>query len=276
MRRINNITIAVLASLISLTTINAQSKTLTLNDGTITNTGHQAYQDGESLTYTVKYGFITGGRGFFTVRDTVINGIKTNHVVVRGETTGLADVIYKVRDSYESYIDPVTQMPVVAVRNISEGRYKRYEEVTYNHELSKVDTKKVKNDKTTLGTEDIPAYTLDMVSAFYHARNNSFNDNLTKGDTIKYTTYFSGELYPLVIRYLGRETIQTAVGKIECYKFSPVTEVGRSFKSEDSMHVWISCDPNHVPVKIKFNLGVGSFVCELTQYKGMKYNLKTV
>ena len=234
-----------------------------------TTTGHVAYQDGESLTYTVKYGFVTGGRGIFTVRDTTINGIKTNHIVVRGETTGIPDVFYKVRDSYESYVDPTTQLPVLAIRNISEGRYKRYEEVTYDHDAQKVNS-------TRSGESDVPAYTLDMVSAFYHARNNTFNDKLVKGDTIKYMTYFSGKLYPLVIRYLGKETIKTDLGKIQCYKFCPVTEVGRSFKNEDDMHVWISCDENHVPIKIKFDLTVGSFVCELTQYKGMKYPIKKV
>lgn len=230
-------------------------------------TGHQSYQDGESLTYTVKYGFVTGGKGIFTVRDTVINGIKTNHIVVRGVTTGIADVFYKVRDSYESYVDPTTQLPVLAIRNISEGRYKRYEEVTYDHEAHKVNSSRK-------GIADIPENTLDMVSAFYHARNNTFNEDLIAGDTIRYETYFSGQVFPLVIRYLGKETISTNIGKIQCYKFAPVTEVGRSFKSEDDMNVWISCDDNHVPVKIKFNLAVGSFVCELTDYKGMKYPIK--
>ena len=230
-------------------------------------TGHIAYQNGEQLVYTVKYGFVTGGRGIFTVRDTTINGIKTNHIVVRGETTGIADVFYKVRDSYESYVDLQTQLPILAIRNISEGRYKRYEEVTYNRSTSTVNS-------TRSGVADVPEYTLDMVSAFYHARNNTFNDNLVKGDTIEYMTYFSGKLYPLVIRYLGKEVVSTDLGKIECYKFCPITEVGRSFKNEDDMHVWISCDDNHVPIKIRFNLKVGAFVCELTQYKGMKYPMK--
>ncbi len=258
------ITIAIAA--ISVFGIAAQAQRLYTAD---TNTGHIAYQNGESLEYTVKYGFITGGKGYFTVRDTTINGINTNHVVVRGETTGLADVVYKVRDAYESYIDKDTQLPVLAVRNISEGRYKRYEEVTYDRDAQKVTSSRI-------GTSDVPMNTLDMVSAFYHARNNTFNDNLEIGDTIKYDTFFSGKLYPLVIRYMGKEVISTKLGKILCYKFSPVTEKGRSFKSNDDMHVWISCDDNHVPMRIKFDLAVGSFVCELTSYSGMKYPLKRV
>lgn len=248
----------------SLTAITAQ-KVVTASR----NTGHRAYQDGESLTYTVRYGFITGGEGNFTVRDTVINGINTNHIVVAGRTTGIADVFFSVRDSYESYVDPLTQLPVKAIRNISEGRYKRYEEVSYNRDDNSLySSRKGQQD-------DMPENILDMVSAFYHARNNTFDDNLTKGDTIFYQTYFAGEVYPLRIMYLGQEKVSTKFGKILCYKFVPITEKGRTFKNEDDMKVWISCDGNHVPVRIQFDLVVGSFVCELTKHKGMRYPLKT-
>ncbi|MBP5366195.1 MAG: DUF3108 domain-containing protein [Bacteroidales bacterium] len=231
------------------------------------NTGHIAYGAGEQLTYVMRYGFIVGGKANFTVQDTIMDGVKANHVVCNGFTTGLPDMIFKVRDTYESYIDPNTQLPIKAVRNISEGRYRYYDEILYDRELDKVYTLKK-------GTEDVPAKILDVVSAFYHARNNTFDDNLEIGDTIRYVTYFAGQVYPLLIKYRGREAVSTRVGKVMCHKFSPITEVGRSFKTEDDMQVWISCDGNRIPIKIKFDLVVGSFVCELTQYSGIKYPLE--
>lgn len=233
------------------------------------NTGHVAYADGESLTYTVRYGVLTGGKGYFSVNDTVINGVRTNHVVCKGVTSGLPDVFFKVRDVYESFIDPNTQLPVKAVRNISEGRYRYYDEIIYDHEQNKVHTIKK-------GTEYVPHQTLDIVSAFYHARNNTFDDNLDMGDTIMYTTYFAGEVFPLRIKYRGRECVNTKFGKIMCHKFSPITEVGRAFKTEDDMQVWISCDDNRLPVRIQFDMWAGSFVCELTNYKGLKHPIKTI
>lgn len=274
MKFIFNISIALITLASCMTNVSAQNRALSLDNGTIKNCGHHAYQGGESLTYTVKYGFITGGHGYFTVRDTMLNGVKTNHVTVRGETAGIVDVLYKVRDSYESFIDPTTQMPIKAIRDIREGGYTKYEEVKYNRIDSTVNAEKTRNGQYSQWIEEVPAYTLDMVSAFYHGRNNSFNDDLVVGDTIKYTTYFGSKVYPLIIRYLGRETVSTAMGKIECYKFCPVTEEGRSFKTKDAMQVWISCDENRIPIKIKFNLLVGSFVCELTKYEGIKYNMK--
>ena len=56
-----------------------------------------------------------------------------------------------------------------------------------------------------------------------------------------------------------------------CDKFAPVTEKGRSFEGDDNMHLWITADANRVPVKIKFDMKVGSFVFELTKAEGLKH-----
>ncbi len=232
-------------------------------------TSHKAYQAGENLTYTVRYGFIPGGAGYFSVKDTLIRGNKVNHVKVKGVTTGLADAIFKVRDVYESYMDVKTDIPVKAIRNIREGRYRYYDEITYDRDSSVVYT-------TKTGTHAVPPKILDVVSAFYFARSHIFNDQLKNGETIELVTFFAGKVYPLRIKYRGLETISTKFGKVECYMFSPVTEVGRAFKTEDDMQVWITRDGNRLPIRIKFNLVVGSFVCELTEFKGLKHPFSSI
>ena len=42
----------------------------------------------------------------------------------------MADAIFKIIDIYESYMDPETELPVKSIRNISEGRYRKYNVVT--------------------------------------------------------------------------------------------------------------------------------------------------
>ncbi len=37
-------------------------------------------------------------------------------------TTGMADALFRVRDIYEVYINPETELPVKSIRNISEGQ----------------------------------------------------------------------------------------------------------------------------------------------------------
>ncbi len=231
---------------------------------------HNSFGPGEDLVYSVKYGFVKGGEGHFYVSDTIINGRHANHIVCAGRTTGVADAFFKVRDSYESYLDAETQLSVMSKRNIREGRYKYNDVVTYNRSDNSINKSIKKRDNPVVNdSHEVPARILDIVGAFYHARNNAFNTGLVVGDTICYETFFSNQVFPLYIKYRGTETIKTIFGKQECYKFSPITEVGRSFKTEDDMHIWITKDDNCLPVKIKFDLTVGSFVCELSQAKGL-------
>ncbi|GAO29389.1 DUF3108 domain-containing protein [Geofilum rubicundum] len=226
---------------------------------------HKSFGPGEELHYVMNYGFIRGGEGLLTVKDSVLNGRAVYHMVGKAKTAGLADKIFKVRDVYESFYDPQTRLPVKSIRNISEGRYRWYNESLFEQGE---DSTRVLSQRS--GEKWVVPNIYDIVSAFYIAREKHFNDNLREGQIITLQTYFADEEFPLRIRYRGLETINTHFGKLECYKFSPVTEVGRSFKTEDDMHIWITRDDNRVPVRIRFNLKVGSFVCDLEQFRGLK------
>jgi hypothetical protein len=53
------------------------------------------------------------------------------------KTTGVADVVFRVKDTYESYINPKTELPLKSIRDINEGRYKKYNVVLFDHETKK-------------------------------------------------------------------------------------------------------------------------------------------
>ncbi|TCO08441.1 DUF3108 domain-containing protein [Natronoflexus pectinivorans] len=230
-----------------------------------------AYGPGEELHYIMSYGFITGGRGVLSVKDTILNGRHVHHLVGAANTVGLADRVFRVRNVYESFIDPKTDFPVKAIRNVREGSYRRYNEVLFDHGS---DSTFIISQRT--GEKYVYPNIYDIVAAFYVARKHHFNDDMVEGQVMEFMTYFSDEEFPLRIRYRGIEVINTRFGKVECYKFSPVTEVGRAFKTEDDMHVWITRDANRVPIRIRFNLRVGAFVCDLESFRGLQHPFSSI
>ncbi|HNI04558.1 MAG TPA: DUF3108 domain-containing protein, partial [Flavobacteriales bacterium] len=54
-----------------------------------------------------------------------------------------------------------------------------------------------------------------------------------------------------------------------CLKFQPMVQKGRIFKSNDDLNVWISDDPNHVPILVQAKILVGSIKMELSGYEGL-------
>jgi hypothetical protein len=231
------------------------------------------YQPGEKISYIVHYGVLTGGVASLELREDTMNGKEVWHSVLTGRTTGLADVIFKVLDVYESYMDPKTELPVLAVRNISEGRYRRYNEVYFDHKTRK-DSAILTSDLT--GIHITPQGIHDILSCFYWYRNRIFPglDKVREGEMITVITWFTDELYPIKMKYMGVEEIKTKAGRIRCHKFNPVTEKGRLFKTEEDASFWFSDDDNFLPVKIRFDIFVGAFMVDMVDYEGLKYPLE--
>jgi hypothetical protein len=231
------------------------------------------YQPGEKVTYNIQYGFITAGIGTLELNREVHGGKKVWHSKLSARTTGMAEAVFKLVDVYESYMDTLTELPVKSIRNIREGRYRRYNVVLFDHK-SRADSTILNSDLT--GIHIAPPHIHDILSCFYYFRNQILTDesNLKKGEIITIMTWFCDELYPIRMKYIGTDNVKTRLGTIKCYKFNPVTETGRLFKTEEDVSFWFSADKNFLPVKIRFDIFVGSFTCEIVDYEGLVYPLE--
>ena len=79
------------------------------------------YQAGEKIQYLIHYGVINAGISTLELKKDTFAGKQVLHYTFLAQTTGLADALYKIRDIYESYIEPESQLPVKSIRNIQEG-----------------------------------------------------------------------------------------------------------------------------------------------------------
>jgi hypothetical protein len=232
-----------------------------------------AYKVGERVHYSIHYGPISAGEGILELTPGTYNGKTIWHSKLVGRTTGMADAIFKVIDIYESYIDPVTELPVFTIRNIREGRYRKYNEVIFDH-TTRSDSAILTSDLT--GIHIVQKGIYDILSCFYHFRDNIMpgKKNLKEGEMITIMTWFTDELYPVRLKYIKTEEVKTKLGKILCYKFNPVTETGRLFKTEEDVSFWFTADKNYLPIKIRFDIFVGAFTVEMTNYEGLAYPLE--
>jgi len=232
-----------------------------------------SYNVGEKVIYTIQYGIINAGTGSLELNSETFNGQEVWHSKLIAKTTGMADAFFKVLDIYESFIDPVTELPVMSIRNIREGRYRKYNEVLFDHK-TRAYSAILTSDLTGIHITSRGIH--DILSCFYYFRNHILpvDSNLKKGEVITIITWFTDELYPIRLRYVGTDEIKTKAGKIKCYKFNPVTEAGRLFKTEEDVSFWFSADKNFLPVKIRFDIFVGAFSIEITSYEWLKYPLE--
>jgi hypothetical protein len=227
---------------------------------------NKAFIGGERLIYEIKYQFIVGGIATFSLNEVMYKGKKVFHATAVGKTTGLANTIYGIEDIYESWFDKETNLPFKSVRDINEGRYTKYNEVTFNRENNTVDSK-------LSGVHRVPPKILDLASTFYYLRRVDFS-KMNKGDDVFVNMYFADEIFPFRIKYEGKETIKTEFGKFDCHKIKPVVEVGRIFKRPDDLTVWLTDDDNCIPVEVKMKIRVvGAVHLKLISSENLANNL---
>lgn len=222
-----------------------------------------AFRTGEVLTYKLHYGIIDAGVAVLEVKPDImnINGRKVYHIVGNGYTTGTTDWFFKVRDRYETYMDKDALLPWLFVRRVDEGGYKFSQDYVFNHYTKKVD---IGNNQKY----DVPLGVQDMVSAFYAARNLDLS-NAKPGDEFTLPCFVDKELWPLKIRFTGKEVIKTDIGKYRALKFQPIVQKGRVFKKDEDLTVWISDDLNHIPLRAKANVIIGSIKMDVTGAKNL-------
>jgi hypothetical protein len=232
-----------------------------------------SYKAGEKVNYTIHYGVVSAGTGSLELNSETLDGKVVLHSKLVGRTTGMAETFFKLLDIYESYFDPETQLPVKSIRNIREGRYRKYNVVLFDHK-TRSDSSILNSDLT--GLHIAPPEIHDILSCFYFFRNQIMpsGKSFELGEVITIMTWFCDELYPIRLKYKGTEEIKTKLGRIKCYRFNPVTEAGRLFKTDEDVSFWFSADKNYLPVKIRFDIFVGAFTVEITSHEGLVYPLE--
>lgn len=223
---------------------------------------NEAFKKGEVLKFRLHYGIIDAGVATLEVKEEEkkFGDRSAYHIVGIGETRGAFDWFFKVRDRYETYIDEKAIAPWVFIRRVDEGGYKINQNYVFNHYKSTVNA-----DGKSF---EVPKYAQDMLSTFYYARCLDFS-NAKPGEVFTMESFVDNEVYPVKIRYMGREVITTDLGTFRCIKFRPVVQKGRVFKKEEDLNVWITDDKNHIPIRAEAQILVGSIKMDLTDYKGL-------
>jgi Protein of unknown function (DUF3108) len=234
-----------------------------LPDMGLRNMTNTAFAVGERVKYRMHYGMMNAGEAVLTVQESPykFNGRDAYHLVGEGYSVGSFDWFFKVRDRYETYLDKQGLFPYRFVRNCDEGGYKIFQDYTFYP-----NKRAMKNHKEE--TYMTPDFVQDMLSAYYYARNMDFS-NAQVGQVYTVMTIVDDEIYPLKIRYMGKEKIKVDAGTFNCLRFAPVVQKGRVFKKEEDLSVWITDDANHLPILAKAKIMVGSIKMELAEYSGM-------
>ncbi|HNP33269.1 MAG TPA: DUF3108 domain-containing protein [Flavobacterium sp.] len=177
------------------------------------------------------------------------------------------DSFFKIRDVYESYVNPANLKPSLYKRSIDEGGYKKKEKYVFKG-TTVTSTVKKRTYPESQKTFSIGSSTQDVISLFYKVRTMDLS-KFKEGQTQSLMIVFDEKQIPVTLKYMGKETVNAGnLGKKECYKLSIGARTD-ALKGKDKNLMWLTADDKKIPTLLKFSIPVGTGQLTLTSVSGI-------
>ena len=225
---------------------------------------------GESMAFEVRVGGVLAGDAALAVGE--VGDFEGHRAVVvksRAATAGAAALLKHVVDEATTVIDLDSGRPLQLDTLVEMGDKKTtatarfagpIADVTYNRS----DDPEPHKYKLNFGTNTVH----DTHSAMAQVRGWKGN----KGDTRSVFVVGGRRLWRVDVKYMGDETIGTALGNRRTVKFEGASYRARAdFKVESeqptrTFTVWLSDDGDRVPLKVTAHTELGDLTVDLTEY----------
>lgn len=234
---------------------------------------------GEKLTYTASYnmsGLLTD-LAQVTMETSQVKTSKSTflRLKLKARTYSKWDNFFKINDLYESYVNPNSLKPYLYKREINEGGYYKFMQYNFNYKTNSIKSLKRKRRKD--GTfwdvkKNIPfaSNTKDLVTTLYNIRNLDLAKvAIEKAEVFK--VFFDNKETEVKITLLAIETINTKIGKKECYKLAISLNNNDLLKGTNTNLLWLTADANKILVYAKFKVAVGSGELKIQSATGLKH-----
>ncbi len=240
----------------------------------------KAFQAGEKLIFTASYN-MSGLMTDLAQLTMQTSEIKTsNNTLLKlkcsASTYSKWDSFFKIRDLYESYVSPKTLTPYLYKREIDEGGHYKFVKYNFNHKTRTVKSfrrQKSKNFESGFWDREtnvkISPNTKDLVTTLYHIRNLDIR-KAKIGSSDTFVILFDNKETSISFTLLDIETINTKLGKKECYKLAINVANSDVLKGKNNNLLWLTADENKIPVYAKFKIAVGSGELKIQSATGLK------
>lgn len=234
--------------------------------------GAVAFQDGEKLTFNVKYGLVSAGAAVMEARSSTYQGRSVWYLSTNARTHPFFDSFFRVRDKVESWWDKDDLLSHKFSKTLQEGGYRQYRIHTYDQKNRTTTYQKwsFKNEKWITKEMALPFTTQDVLSAFYYVR----NQQLTPGRKVNVNITVDGRAVDTEVLVHRREELSSIFGRIKCLVIEPRLKTEGIFKQSGSIMIWITDDGYKIPIQVQSAVTFGSFVAKLKDAKNVPYKIK--
>lgn len=226
------------------------------------------FQPGERLTYSVTWSVFQAGQVAALLEQAGPEPDKYQ-IVTTAQSRGFISKLYTLNDEFRSRLNPQTMCSGGISKRVVEGKRRKQTQIVFDsarklavldeHNLAQA-SEPPKHDE-----EPIPPCVQDVVSAFYYLRTQPMH----VGDRIEVPVNDGSRTTLVTVEVQAREEIDTPLGRRNALRVEPaVFGEGSVYKRKGRMLIWFSDDEQHLPLRIKAMISVGTLTGTLASVSG--------
>ncbi len=227
---------------------------------------NKAFQVGEKLTYRIEWGFFTVGRATMEVKGIErVDGCDCYYIVAEAQTTGLGDMLFKVRSKAETWLDVEGLFARKYSEDRSEGKKRHNEEMTYDYE-KKITTVQDR-DTGSITTHPLNGPVVDAIGLLFAARARQ----LDVKNNATFTCNTGDSNYDVFLKADETKEMKTKpTGNVSALRFEPNPTLKIVSKNGGRAWFWISNDERRLPIIAYSKMKIGTAKLELIEYETPK------
>jgi len=210
----------------------------------------------QTLRYEAEYHFLTAGVATLRIES---SGAE-EHVTGAADSTGVAALLFRVQDRFNSYFDAQALCSNRLVKHTEEGSHLRDTTITFDYQSRKsiLEEKNLRTGQSKRAENDIPACVTDVVSGILYLPSLP----LQPGATYSFPLNDGGKTATIRAHVEGKERIKTPAGTFQTLRVGPEGDYS-VLRNRGRISIWYSDDARHLPIQMQARMFWGTLTVYL-------------
>jgi hypothetical protein len=210
----------------------------------------------QTLTYAVDWRVFPAGIATFHLQQ--VGGLE--HIVATGQSIGAVNLLYRVDDRFESYLDQQTGCSTSFNKKLQEGRRQIVSSLRFmtNERKQVLDEKNLVTGTSKHQESPIPPCVTDLMSAIFYGG----SQPLRPGESFRVPVADAMRVVDVTMKAEAREQITTTAGTFSTVRVQPTADAG-VVKNRGNIWIWYTDDARRMPVQMRARLFWGTITLRL-------------